>query len=204
MKNTIKSAVIGTLVQDEEFESFWQSEPVGIPLFDNKLIEVVFTDYELGDNIFLQETEEALKNFWQLDSNHRNSISKEVYKNCMDFLNAVDYDEADDCLWQIKNPREIWEYVYPIEILVSRRHSRDKDIYITVACECEWEREHGLQLVFRQGKKLTRISDQDGHVTEADAYDKPDSQDKLLSQFSKTENQKPGILNKIMSIFRNK
>lgn len=204
MKNTIKSAVISTLVQDEEFESFWHSEPVGVPLFDNKLIEVVFTDYEPGDDMFLQETEEALKNFWQLDNNYRNSMSKEVYKNCMDFLNAVAYDEADECLWQINNPKEIWGYVSPIEILVSRRHSRDKDIYITVACECEWEREHGLQLVFRQGKKLTRVSDQDGHVTEADAYDKPDSQDKLLSQFNKAENKKPGVLNKIMSIFSNK
>lgn len=50
-------------------------------------------------------------------------------------------------------------------------------------CECDWEEEHGLQLVFRQGKKLTRISDQDGHLTEADAYDKPDEEDELLSKF---------------------
>jgi len=52
-----------------------------------------------------------------------------------------------------------------------------------VACECDWEPEHGLQLVFRQGRKLTRISAQDGHLTEADAYDKPDEEDELLSKF---------------------
>ena len=52
-----------------------------------------------------------------------------------------------------------------------------------MACECEWEQEHGLQLVFRQGKKLTRVSDQDGHLTKADAYGIPDNEDKLLSAF---------------------
>jgi hypothetical protein len=86
---------------------------------------------------------------------------------------------------QIKDKNEIWNFVYPSDIFVSRRHRRDKDIYITLACECEWNKEHGLQFVFRQGKKLTRISNQDGHLTEADAYDKPDSKDKLLYAYIK-------------------
>lgn len=49
-------------------------------------------------------------------------------------------------------------------------------------CGCEWEEEHGLQLVFKEGKKLTRISGYDGHITAADAYDIPDEQDELLSK----------------------
>lgn len=74
-------------------------------------------------------------------------------------------------------------FVQPNQIYISRRHRRDKDVYIQVSCSCDWEQEHGLQLVFRQGKKITRISDEDGHLTEADAYDKPDSDDELLSKF---------------------
>jgi hypothetical protein len=101
----------------------------------------------------------------------------------MDFLDAVEYDEADEPLRQINNKNEIWEFIQPTEIYISRRHRRDNDIYLQVSCECDWEQEHGLQLVFRQGKKLTRISDQDGHLTEADAYDKPDEEDELLSKF---------------------
>ena len=66
---------------------------------------------------------------------------------------------------------------------MSRRAYQEQDIYVQVACECDWEQEHGLQLVFRQGKKLTRISDNDGHLTEADAYGKPDEEDELLSKF---------------------
>jgi hypothetical protein len=73
--------------------------------------------------------------------------------------------------------------VHPSEIYVTRRPKNDQDIYIQIACECDWEEEHGLQLVFRQGKKLTRVSSQDGHITEADAYGRPDEEDELLSQF---------------------
>ncbi|MGK0365192.1 MAG: hypothetical protein ACI85O_002257 [Saprospiraceae bacterium] len=50
-------------------------------------------------------------------------------------------------------------YVYPQDIYVTRRHQSDKDIYLNIDCECEWEQEHGLQLVFRQGKQLTKIGD---------------------------------------------
>ena len=74
---------------------------------------------------------------------------------------------------------------------MARRSRRYEDIYINVTCECEWEKEHGLQIVFRQGKQLTRISEQDGHLTEADAYDKPDKEDALLNQFNKAKKGKP-------------
>lgn len=31
-----------------------------------------------------------------------------------------------------------------------------------ISCECEWENEHGLQLIFKDGKSLTRVSSVDG------------------------------------------
>ena len=79
--------------------------------------------------------------------------------------------------------KEIWKFVHPQEIYVTRRSYNDCDIYVQITCECDWEQEHGLQLVFRQGRKLTRVSEQGGHLTEADAFDIPDSEDNLLAQF---------------------
>ncbi|MFC7668884.1 DUF6985 domain-containing protein [Hymenobacter humi] len=49
--------------------------------------------------------------------------------------------------------------------------------------ECEWEVEHGLQLVFRQGRMLTRVSQYDGHLTESQAEDIPEEQDALMMQY---------------------
>ena len=114
-----------------------------------------------------------------------------TYENCLDFLEAVDCGDVDGRLRQIKDKNEIWTYVYPKDIFVARRDRRDENIYINLTCECEWEKEHGLQLVFRQGRTLTRISEQDGHLTESDAFDKPDSEDKLLSAYKKEFDKKP-------------
>lgn len=86
----------------------------------------------------------------------------------MDFLDDVDDDEEYESLREIKDPNHIWNFIQPADIYVSRRAYQEQDIYVQVACECDWEQEHGLQLVFRQGKKLTRISDNDGHLTEAE------------------------------------
>lgn len=182
--NSITSTAIGTLVQNEEFEDWWESQPVSIPLFDDKPLTITLMGLTPAEDLaFLPEADRALAHFLSKVAADRLAMSSPVYQNCMDFLNAVGYDEMDEPLWAIKEPREIWPFVDPREIRVSRRHRRDQDIYLVVECECEWEQEHSLQLVFRQGKQLTRVSAQDGHLTEADAYDTPDAEDELLSSF---------------------
>jgi hypothetical protein len=184
MNKEIVSKIIGRLKQEDGFPDWWKSEEISIPFFDNDKLTITFMDFEPEhDKTFIDEADQSLRNFLKLNLDDRNLISELAYKNCMDFLDEVEYDEADEPLRQINNKNEIWEFIQPTEIYISRRHRRDNDIYLQVSCECDWEQEHGLQLVFRQGKKLTRISDQDGHLTEADAYDKPDEEDELLSKF---------------------
>jgi len=184
MNKEIISKIIGRLKQEDSFPDWWKSEEIVIPFFDNDKLTITFMDFAPEhDKAFIDEADQALTNFLKLNADYRNLISELAYNNCMDFLDAVGFDEADEPLRQIKNKNEIWNFIQPTEIYVTRRPYKDQDIYVFIACECDWEQEHGLQLVFRQGKKLTRISDQDGHLTEADAYDKPDEDDELLSRF---------------------
>jgi hypothetical protein len=37
-------------------------------------------------------------------------------------------------------------------------------------CECDWEPEHGLQIVFRDGREVTKVGPYDGHLTNSAAY----------------------------------
>lgn len=185
MGKVIKSNIIGELQQDKTFSDWWKSSAIEIPFLDNLKLEITFMDFEPEyDSTFIQEADQALTNFLKLTTNDRESISGLAFKNCMDFLADIGFDEADESLRQIKNESEIWGFIQPTEIYISRRYTGDNDIYVQIVCECDWEQEHGLQLVFRQGKQLTRISEQDGHLTEADAFDKPDSEDELLSKFN--------------------
>jgi len=166
------------------FPDWWKSSEVEIPFFDNIKLPIIFMDFEPGhDTAFINEADSALTNFLNLNSKDRNAISDLAYKNCMDFFEAVGFSAKDEALRQITNKNDIWNFIHPKEIYLTRRPYKEQDIYVQIACECDWEHEHGLQLVFRQGKKLTRISNQDGHLTEADAYDRPDEEDELLSKF---------------------
>ncbi|MBU2901670.1 DUF6985 domain-containing protein [Maribacter dokdonensis] len=180
----INSNIIGKLIQNERFEDWWESSQMEIPFFDNQKMKITFMDFLPEDNKeFIKEADDALKLFLEKSKSDRLLISNLVHKNCMDFLNTIGYDEADKKLWEIKDEKEIWKFVQPNEIFITRRPYEDEDIYININCECDWEQEHGLQLVFRKGKQITRVSQIDGHITDADAYDKPDSEDELLSEF---------------------
>lgn len=178
--NTIKSKILGSLIQNDQFEDWWESERIKIPFFGHEKMKITFINcIPESDPKFISEADEALKLFIEKTESDKLLISNLVHKNCMDFLNAVDFNEDDQALWDIKEVNEIWNYVQPIEIYISRRPYHDEKMYINVNCECNWEQEHGLQLVFKQGEKITRVSQIDGHLTDADAYNKPDTEDEL-------------------------
>lgn len=184
MARQIISRIIGPLTQHDQFPDWWESGEVEIPFWGNKRMRITFMDVEPeADPTFVSEADQALMYFLRMGPAERSALSSLVYQNCREFLAEVDNADIDDALRQIRHLDEIWPFVYPGEIYVTRRPYKDQDVYVLLACGCEWEQEHGLQLVFRQGRKLTRISDQDGHLTEADAYGKPDEEDELLSQF---------------------
>ncbi len=178
----INSKTIGKLKlmpKDEEDEEFsvlgdwWESEPIEIPFFGNEETQIVFVDFTPDeDPEFLKKADDALVLFLNKRESDRLKLSKLVYKNCMDFLNSVEYDEADKPLWDIKDPNEIWEYVELSQIYVERRFSKyeeDNNIYINVSCECDWDQENGLQLVFLDGIQVIRVSSIDGYLTNEDA-----------------------------------
>ena len=138
--------------------------------FLQKKLKINFIGLEPeSDTEFIREADEALKLFLEKSEVDKLLISNLVHKDCFDFLNAVRFNKADQNLWDIKDKNQIWDFAHPTGILISRRPYQDQDIYLDINCECDWEQEHGLQLVSDKGKKLTRVSQIDGHLTDADA-----------------------------------
>ncbi len=184
MPNEITSAILGQLTQDRRFPEWWTSTEKEIPFLENKKFQITFMDFAPQDYAtFIQEADRALNNFFQLSENYKEEIAGLLFRQCQDFISAVGEDGVSESIRNMQSKREVWNFVHFQNIYVQRRRRRDKDIYIALTGNCEWDEEHGLQLVFRQGRKLTRISDQDGHITESDAYNIPDDEDKLLAAF---------------------
>nr|WP_245569893.1 hypothetical protein [Flavobacterium soli] len=138
MNNEITSAVLGKLKQEEDFPDWWKSVEFDIPFFGNEKLTITFMDFDPDeDKTFIDEADKALTSFLKLNIEDRNGISELAYKNCMEFLAAVDFDKADEPLRQIENRNEIWNFIHPTEIYVTRRPYKDRDIYVQISCECD-------------------------------------------------------------------
>ena len=154
---------IGELKENSDFPGdLLISQPISIPFFDGKKVSFNFDGYS-GDESFFAEADTAISNFLEKNEKDREEISNLVFENYRNFVDAVGEDEN---LPQIEYAKNIWHFVYPQEIYIARGDSPDGDIYLQIHCECEWEIEHGLQIVFKQGKKVTRVSYIDGHLTD--------------------------------------
>ena len=181
---TINCNAIGNLKQNENFHDWWESDLIAIPFFNNKKLKVTFRDFDPDyDLTFLKEASDAFNIFLSKKSEDKLLLSKEVFANYKGFIDDVEPDWLEGAINNVTNPIDIWNFIKAKEIYIVRRHRRDHEIYLEVSCSCNWEEEHGLQLVFKKGLQLTRVSGHDGHITDADAYNIPDSEDKLLSLY---------------------
>jgi hypothetical protein len=181
------------------FPDWWESGLVSIPFFDGEKLKITFMNFlPQDDPKFIEEADTALSNFLKLGTIHRDSYSELIYKNYSECLDGLDDEDRMLESLEFGSVQELWGFVEPGEIFVSRRNNNDMDIYIDISCECKWEEEHGLSLVFRQGKMLTRVSQHDGELTDADAFGKPDADDELLAKFNKLYSSKPSLFQRIV------
>lgn len=84
--------------------------------------------------------------------------------------------------WDVDLPEfdesDVWQHVrlgQEFEIQLGR--GEDSSVYVSVECECDWEPEHGLQLVFRSGRSVCKLGPFDGHMTNESAFGSKDFAD---------------------------
>jgi hypothetical protein len=159
----------GPLIAYPDVPEWRVSAPLAIPLLETSF-PLIFDclDDGVGNG---EDINAAVVNFLSLGIVEREEASERLFQNYRDFVDRVGDEQFT---FSISNPADVWANVQPFEIFVSRRDRRDRDIYVQVICDCSWEIEHGVQLVFRRGRQLVYVSDCNGHLTRADAYDLPD------------------------------
>ncbi len=179
----IQSALVETMHRDPSLDGCWVSRAIPVALFDGALLTVNYTDYYPDKNPdALADYDAALGHFLKLDIKIRDLATPHVHKACCDSINSADWDGKDELEAATRTPTAVWNHVHPKQVYVSRRmYDENEDLYVCVECSCDWDPEHGLQLVYRQGKQLTRVSGNDGHMTDADALNIPDENDAMLS-----------------------
>jgi hypothetical protein len=155
--------LLGTLTQDLDIPEWWESAPVPVPYFSGTPVPFVIEEEWQGSS-YPPPLESAIAAFLALTDDDRIAASEAVDAN---YREAVDDGRSADL--GVEDPTRIWEHVTPVEVHVRRRPLAERDFYIQIDCNCAWEKEHGLQIVYHHGSELVRVSDQDGHLTEEDA-----------------------------------
>ncbi len=179
----IQSSSAGIMVRDTRLDDHWSSKPISVKMFGGAMLPVSYYEYDPEKSPdTLPEYETALRNFLSLDLEAKALATPYVHKRCRDDIAAADWDGRDQLEATTRVPDAVWNHVRPKDVFVTRRmYDENEDLYVGVQCDCDWDMEHGVLLVYRKGKQLTRVSANDGHVTDADALNVPDNQDTMLS-----------------------
>ncbi len=156
-------------IEPGDFDVVWVAQPIAVPLFDAKLLPVSLSAPGLPHAIVPEDADaidEALDAFFALGPADRAKAAISVLAYAKDTLEAIGavWPEAR-AMAAISDPSEIWKHtnIESIEIRKDTRHG-NPPIYVMMLCGCDWEEEHGLQLVYRNGSELTRVGPDDGNV----------------------------------------
>lgn len=157
---------LGEVTKDEIFEWYY-SQPVIVRALGGKACRIVVKGYD--DDNAKEEYAPAIQNFLALSPEALKSAESHVfayYKDCFPYWHPSDPEYV-----VITSPSDVWGHVQlGDEPMVTRRKYGDKGIYISLECNCDWEPEHGLQIVFKNGENVTKVGPYDGHLTNSDAF----------------------------------
>jgi hypothetical protein len=147
-------------------------DPVPVPVLGGAAFAFSFAE-DPND----PEVQTALRALLDPGSQLLTEAARHVRDYCEDILSrhAELYPEFEPPM-KLEESTDIWSHVqFGEEITVTRRADGDAEdgIYFSIECNCDWEPEHGLQLVIRDGTRVTKVGGYDGHLTNADAHAEP-------------------------------
>jgi hypothetical protein len=144
--NQIKLTSIEILTADRKYAELYHSEPTNVPYFEGK--ELVF-EIEVLENISLEKIDETIANFLAKDTTERAEITKYIADDCRNFIAEVGF-EPD--MPTVINNEDVWRYVYPKMISVGAEYFNSNTVYLRIWSDCGWETEHGLDILYKEGK----------------------------------------------------
>jgi Domain of unknown function (DUF6985) len=154
---------LGEVTKDDRF-GWYYSKPIPVPMFGGKQCRIVLERYDEDER--KEDFHVAIANFLSGSPTVLREADEALFRYYKDF---EEWWLEDDN--QPIKPADAWQHVrLGSEPIVCRRPYGDKGIYISVECGCDWEEEHGLQLVLKNGLKVNKLGGYDGHLTNSDAF----------------------------------
>lgn len=159
---------LGPVVADADL-GWYRSDPIPVPVLNGASCRFVVDGYD-GDPS-PEDFHAAIRAFLALDRSALTGAAPSIFDYYRDVMADVVAAGDDDRYVAIEGSDQVLDHVrFGVEPTVVRDAYGDRHVYISLECECDWEPEHGLQIVFRDGAVVTKVGPYDGHLTNSAAY----------------------------------
>lgn len=159
---------LGTVVEDAA-RGWYRSAPLPVPVLGGEACVFVLDGYD--SDPAQHDFHAAIRNFLALDRSVLQAAAPFIHAYYRDIMDDVVAAGDDEWYVEIEGPEQVLDHVrLGNEPTVSRDPSGDRHVYVSIECECDWEPEHGLQIVFRDGARVTKVGPFNGHLTNSAAY----------------------------------
>lgn len=161
-----------------ETEEGYQSNAIAVPVLNNEMCEFVIEGYDEDER--KKDFHLAISNFLSIDRSVLIGAEAEIFKYYQTTL--LNWAPGEYKGPKIESPTDVWQHIQlGCQPWVSRRPSGDEGIYVSLESNCDWDREHGLQIVFKNGLKISKVGPFDGWLSNADAYDDESLEDVIYA-----------------------
>ncbi|WP_327151564.1 DUF6985 domain-containing protein [Nocardia sp. NBC_01329] len=159
---------LGTFVLDGEL-GWYKSEPIPVAVLDGAWCRLILDGYD--DDPAPEDFHAAIRAFLGLDPSALRAAATSIFAYYRDIMDDIVASGDDDWYVGIESPHDVFNHVrLGDEPRIVRDAYRDRHVYVELECECDWEPEHGLQIVFRDGRAVSKVGPYDGHLTNSAAY----------------------------------
>lgn len=161
---------LGSVTRDDEF-GWYRSARLPARALAGAMCHIVVDGYDADPA--KDEFHAVISTFLALDESALSAAAPSIFEYYQDTVTS--FDANDDWHVEIFGPDEVWNHVHiGDQAMVKRNPHGDRRVYVSVECECDWEPDHGLQVVFREGRTVSKVGPYDGHLTNAAAYARDD------------------------------
>jgi hypothetical protein len=158
---TMEIPGLGILTQGQGLNAgSYYSQLIPIPVLGGKRCQLILDNYDHDANP--TDFHCAIANFLAIGPSVLQTAAVHVfayYQDCVGTADNIPIIASADAVWQYVHFRP------ELEIWVTRNDYVDDQVYVWLSCGCDWEDEHGLQLVFQQGQQVSRVGPNDGHLS---------------------------------------
>jgi len=153
---------LGTVVEDGDW---FVTEPRLVPVLGGPC-RFVIDGYDPREDA--RDLVACVEAFSALDASALMAASAHVFDYYMDVAREVAAHEPD--FPDIAQPTEVWDFVTLTREPFVQREEVGGPWFVALDNECAWESEHGLMLVLEEGRRVTKVSEYDGHLTNRHAF----------------------------------